>query len=258
MKIKDILAYQEDINTHYMGEKITVEQDHILAEIFYKKIPTNCPLADDFKQRTLEHLANKNTKFDAVFSACYRLRVLLAKFRELRRKASTYAPITYAYRQKVACNGCGMTNHSTSDCFWEGHPLHNNTHKTWYNSEKGVAFRYAGQTYLRLGVKIPGYCAATQEDLNNAKEAKRSNRPYIHVHDNSLRPGKIQKTGYLGKNPRPYNCNNNNNTNSSYTPKDTDNKRESPLATMYAPIIHYSQYLNTYLFTYRYSIRRRR
>jgi hypothetical protein len=124
-----------------------------------------------------------------------------------------------------------MTNHSTSDCFWEGHPLHNNTHKTWYNSEKGVAFRFAGQTYLRLGVKIP--------DLNNAKEAKRSNRPYIHVHDNSLRPGKIQKTGYLGKNPRPYNSynnNNNNNNNSSYTPKDTDKKRESPLATMYAPI----------------------
>jgi hypothetical protein len=92
-----------------------------------------------------------------------------------------------------------------------------------------------------LGVKIPGYCAATQEDLNNAKEAKRSNRPYIHVHDNSLRPGKIQKTGYLGKNPRPYNNynnnnNNSNNNNSSYTPKDTDNKRESPLATMYAPI----------------------
>jgi hypothetical protein len=80
------------------------------------------------------------------------------------------------------------------------------------------------------------YCAATQEDLNNAKEAKRSNRPYIHVHDNSLRLGEIQKTGYLGKNPRPYNYNNNNNNNSSYTPKDADNKRESPLATMYAPI----------------------
>jgi hypothetical protein len=156
LEIKDILAYQEDINTHYMGEKITVEQDHILAENFYKKIPTNCPLADDFKQRTLEHLANKNTKFDAVFSACYRLRVLLAEFSELRRKASTYAPTTYAYRikhedrdpnsfgkidhhskfqftqqpppQKVACNGSGMTNHSTSDCFWEGHPLHNSTH----------------------------------------------------------------------------------------------------------------------------------
>jgi hypothetical protein len=40
LEIKDILADQEDINTHYMGEKITVEQDHILAEIFYKKIPT--------------------------------------------------------------------------------------------------------------------------------------------------------------------------------------------------------------------------
>jgi hypothetical protein len=86
-----------------------------------------------------------------------------------------------------------------------GTSLHNNTHKTWYNSEKGVAFHFAGQTYLGLGVKIPGYCAATQEDLNNAKEAKRSNRQYIHVNDNSLRPGKIQKTGYLGKNPRPYN-----------------------------------------------------
>jgi hypothetical protein len=55
--------------------------------------------------------------------------------------------------------------------------------------------------------------------LNSAKEAKRSNRPYVHVHVNSLRPGKIQKTGYLGKNPRPYNynnTNNNNNNNSSY------------------------------------------
>jgi hypothetical protein len=40
LEIKDILAYQEDINTHYMGEKITVGQDHILSEIFYKKIPT--------------------------------------------------------------------------------------------------------------------------------------------------------------------------------------------------------------------------
>jgi hypothetical protein len=155
LEIKDILAYQEDINTHYMGEKITVEQDHILAKIlakiFYKKIPTNCPLADDFKQRTLKHLANKNTKFDTVFSACYRLRVHLAEFCEVRRKASTYAPTTYAYRikhedrdpnsfgkidhhtkfqftqqppqQKVACNGCSMTNHSTCDCFWEGHPF---------------------------------------------------------------------------------------------------------------------------------------
>jgi hypothetical protein len=79
LEIKDILAYQEDINTHYMGEKITVEQDHIHAEIFYKKIPTKCPLADDFKQRTLDHLDSKNTKFDTVFSACYRLRVLLAE-----------------------------------------------------------------------------------------------------------------------------------------------------------------------------------
>jgi hypothetical protein len=144
-----------------------------------------------------------------------------------------------------------MTNHATSNCFWEGHPLHNNTHKTWYNSEKGLAFRYAGQSYLRLGVKIPGYCAATQEDLNSAKEAKRSNRPYVHVHDNSLRPGKTQRTGYLGKNSRPYNYNNttNNNNNSSYTPKDTDNKRESPLTTMCAPItlLPLPEYLPIYL-----------
>jgi hypothetical protein len=69
MVIKDILAYQE---AHYMGEKITVEQDHILAEIFYKKIPTNCPLADNFKQRNNKeinrHLRaltfNKNTVDD--------------------------------------------------------------------------------------------------------------------------------------------------------------------------------------------------
>jgi hypothetical protein len=70
LEVKDILAYHEDINTHYMGEKITIEQDHILAEILHNKIPINCPLADDFKQRTLEHLAKKNTKFDTVFSAC--------------------------------------------------------------------------------------------------------------------------------------------------------------------------------------------
>jgi hypothetical protein len=83
-----------------MGQKITVEQDHILGEIFYKKIPTNCPLADDFKERTLDHLANKNTKFDTVFSASYRLRVLLAELRQLWRKKATYAPSTYAYRIK--------------------------------------------------------------------------------------------------------------------------------------------------------------
>jgi hypothetical protein len=190
LEIKNILAYQEDINTHYLAEKIAVEQDHILAVIFCKKTPTNCPLADNFKQRTLEHLANKNTKFDTVLSACYRLRVLLAELRELR---ATYVPSTYAYRikhedsnpnsfgkidhhskfqftqqppqQKVAFNGCCMTNHTTSDCFWEGRPIHNKTQKSWYNSEKGFAFRYAGQTYLRLGGKIPGYSAATLEDM---------------------------------------------------------------------------------------------
>jgi hypothetical protein len=149
-----------------------------------------------------------------------------------------------------------MTNHATSDCFWEGHPLHNNTHKTWYNSEKGLAFRYAGQSYLRLGVKIPGYCAATQEDLNSAKEPKRSNRPYVHVHDNSLRPGKIQKTGYLvlTTTTTPPTTT----TTTAPTHQRILTTNVSHLSLQCAHPSHYSQYLNTYPCTYRYSIRRRR
>jgi ADP-dependent phosphofructokinase/glucokinase len=33
LEIKDILAYQEDINTHYMGEKIAIEQDGRLVAL---------------------------------------------------------------------------------------------------------------------------------------------------------------------------------------------------------------------------------
>jgi hypothetical protein len=83
IEIQCILSYQEIIDRHYMGQEITPEQNDVLAKIFYKKIPANCELGKDFKARTKADLEAKGTKLDTVKAACYRLRALLADFREL-------------------------------------------------------------------------------------------------------------------------------------------------------------------------------
>jgi hypothetical protein len=85
LEIEDLLQYQEQIDRHYMGQEISPEQNDILAKIFYKKIPANCELETDFKAKTKLDLEKAGTKLDTVFGACYRLRVLLATFRELCR-----------------------------------------------------------------------------------------------------------------------------------------------------------------------------
>jgi hypothetical protein len=153
------------------GIGMTDEQNDALAKIIYKKNPTNCQFEIEFKTRTKTYLEKHNTKFDNVQATIFRIRNLLAEFRELGRKYQSFAPATYRFRIKYddkdpssninnpppnqgkprtfndasaynvtadtppdTCNICGMTNHSRSNCRNPSRRLTNKSTKSWYDS----------------------------------------------------------------------------------------------------------------------------
>jgi hypothetical protein len=83
MEIAHLSGLQEVIDSNIGDIGMTDEKNDVLAKIIYKKIPTNCQFKIDFKTRTKAYLEKHNTKFDNVQATIFRIRNLLAEFREL-------------------------------------------------------------------------------------------------------------------------------------------------------------------------------
>jgi Mo-dependent nitrogenase C-terminus len=91
---------QSTVDSNIGSIGMTDEQNDTLAKILYKKIPTNCEFDKEFKLRTKAYLAKNNTKFDNIIAVCFRIRNLLAEFRELGRRRKSFAPPRLRFRIK--------------------------------------------------------------------------------------------------------------------------------------------------------------
>jgi hypothetical protein len=100
VEIAHLGGLQEVINSNIGGIGMTDEKNDALARIIYKKIPTNCHFEVEFKSQTKGYLKKHNNKLDNVQATCFRIRNLLAEFRELGRKFQSFAPAMHKFRIK--------------------------------------------------------------------------------------------------------------------------------------------------------------
>jgi hypothetical protein len=194
VEITHLGGLQEVIDSNIGGIGMSDEQNNALARIIYKKIPTNCEFEVEFKARTKNSLTKNNTKLDNVQATYFRIRNLLAEFRELDQRFQSFAPVQYKYEDKDpnsninknppnqgkpitfndasafavtadtppdTCNICGVTNRSSGNCRSADRRLKNKSTKSSYYSEKGTLFRKAGHDHFKCKVVLPGHaCAA--------------------------------------------------------------------------------------------------
>ena len=57
-------------------------------------------------------------------------------------------------KTKVICGGCGMRNHTKTECELKPHPDWNNSSQTWHESVKGKAWIKAGAKHLYFDKKL--------------------------------------------------------------------------------------------------------
>lgn len=89
-----LIGYMSLVDNYYSGIEIDPDQDALLARILYEKLPQGTPLYSDFLIKTNYDLLDGP---ETVKRACFRVKDVLASFREIVRKANSFCPPDYDY-----------------------------------------------------------------------------------------------------------------------------------------------------------------